>query len=164
MGASIRPVPDPGDRASGEVIALGSELETLFDRLARRQGNVTLAQFRVLDALEAADPEPLEPLELARMLHLGSNHITMLLDSLEDRALLERSPHPHDRRRRLVRATPQGLEGVRVLAAHMAALEDRILGEALDPAERAHLRTLASRVRRVIAGVVIPDTRARPGP
>jgi len=95
------------------VIALGSELETLVDRLARRRGNVTLAQFRLLDALASADPEPLEPLDLARMLHLGSNHVTMLLDSLED----------------------------------------RILGEALDPAERAHLRTLPARVRRVIAGV-----------
>jgi len=164
MGTSTHPLPDPDGGASGEVIALGSELETLFDRLARRQGNVTLAQFRVLDALARAEPEPLEPLDLARTLHLGSNHVTMLLDSLEGRGLLARRPHPHDRRRRLVRATAQGLAGVRELAAHMAALEDRILDEALDPAERARLQALARRVRRVIAGVAIPDSRARPGP
>lgn len=164
MCPSTDPAPDRGDRASGEVIALGSELETLFDRLARRQGNLTLAQFRVLDALAAAEPEPLEPLDLARLLHLGSNHVTMLLDSLEGRGLIARRPHPHDRRRRLVRATAGGLHGAGALAPHMAALEERILGEALDPAERAQLRSLAGRVRRVIAGVVIPDTRARPGP
>lgn len=165
MGTSTLPTPTPGDdRAYGELIALGSELESLLDRLARRVGNVTIAQFRVLDALRAHEPRPLEPQELARLLTLGSNHVTMLLDALERRGLVARGPHPSDRRRRLVRATPDGLTGATRLAAHVAALEDRILGAALDPAERAHMRVLAGRVRATIGRMVVPDIQTRPGP
>ena len=163
MGTSPHPARDDG-RAYGELIALGSELESLLDRLARRVGNITLSQFRVLDALATHDPEPLEPQQLARLLTLGSNHITMLLDSLERRGLVQRRPHPHDRRRRLVRATPDGLAGARRLAAHVGALEERILSAALDPAEREHLRVLAGRVREVLAAMVVPDIQSRPGP
>ena len=60
------PPPAPGDARSGRLIALGAELEGLFDRLARRQGNVSLIQLRTLSALAAHDPDPLEPWEIER--------------------------------------------------------------------------------------------------
>lgn len=163
-GTPDRVNPDGAGSTAGPLIALGAELDGLFDRLARRLGNVTLAQFRVLDRLAVRSPDPLEPQHLARELAMGSNHVTMLLDALERRRLLRRAPHPHDRRRRLVTATPGGLEVARVLTAHMAALESRIMDAALTPADQQRLRDLMRRVQEVVHGIVVPDVRARPGP
>ena len=164
MGTSPRPAPVPLGPLPGELIALGSELESVFDRLARRQGNVTLVQFRILDALGARHPEPMEPWELAQELTMGSNHVTMVLDQLEARSLVQRGAHPHDRRRRLVRPTATGREVARVLRAHIAALEERILDAALTPAERDQLAGVAAKLRGAVAALRIPDTRQRPGP
>lgn len=164
MTASPRSAPDPERRTPGELIALGSELESVFDRLARRQGNVTLVQFRVIDTLAEHDPDPLEPWELAQLLTMGSNHVSMVLDQLAARELVERRPHPHDRRRRLVHITDSGRETARVLGAHIAALEERIMEAALSPAERRQLAVVARNLRRAVAGMRVPDTRQRPGP
>ena len=164
MSSAPRSAPEPERRTPGELIALGSELESVFDRLARRQGNVTLVQFRVLDALTAHDPEPLEPWEIAQQLTMGSNHVSMLLDQLASRGLVERRPHPHDRRRRLVQVTPVGRETAVALGAHVAALEERIMEAALSPAERRQLAVVARNLRRAVAAMRIPDTHQRPGP
>jgi DNA-binding MarR family transcriptional regulator len=166
MGTSVTPTSDADHPAgsSGVLIALGSQLETIFDRLARRQGNLTLVQFRVLDMLTAHDPASLEPWEIGHRLAMGSNHVTMVLDRLEHRGLVERRPHPGDRRRRLVTATPRGAETATRLAAHVTALEERLMSAALTPAERARLTTLAGALYETAAALVIPDTRQRPGP
>jgi DNA-binding MarR family transcriptional regulator len=164
MTRSSPPPADPRPETPGGLIALGSALETVFDRLARRQGNLTLVQYRVLELLGRRHPDPVEPLEIARTLAMGSNHVTMVLDQLQQRGLVERRPHPHDRRRRLVFATDAGRQGAELLGAHIRALEDRIVDAALTPAERRQLDALAGNLRRVLAALVIPDARGRPGP
>jgi hypothetical protein len=88
----------------------------------------------------------------------------MVLDRLEHRGLVERRPHPGDRRRRLVTATPRGAVTATRLAAHVTALEERLMSAALTPAERARLTTLAGALYETAAALVIPDTRQRPGP
>ncbi len=166
MGTSPAPVPDPEPEAEAPdgLIALGSELQGIFDRLARRQGNLTLVQFRVLELLARQHPDPVEPLEMVRALTMGSNHVTMVLDQLQSRGLIERRPHPHDRRRRLVFATATGRTSAERLGAYVRALEELIMNAALTPDERRQLNVLAGNLRRVLAGVVVPDARARPGP
>ena len=164
MSASPTPVPDVEPETPGGLIALGSELEGIFDRLARRQGNLTLVQFRVLEMLARHHPDPVEPIQMARDLTMGSNHVTMVLDQLQGRGLIERRLHPHDRRRRLVLATDAGRAVARMLGAHIHALEERIMDAALTPQERLQLHALAGSLRRVLASLVVPDTRARPGP
>jgi DNA-binding MarR family transcriptional regulator len=156
--------PEGRGDASGRLIALGSDLEGVFDRLARRQGNVTLVQYRVLATLATHAPDPLEPWQLARLLTMGSNHVTMVLDQLVAREMVSRAPHPHDRRRRLVSATPVGLETARVLGAHVAALEERIMSSALTATERARLDAIAAKLQAAVAAMVVPTTRQRPGP
>jgi DNA-binding MarR family transcriptional regulator len=156
--------PEGRDDASGRLIALGSDLEGVFDRLARRQGNITLVQYRVLATLAAHAPDPLEPWQLARLLTMGSNHVTMVLDQLAAREMISRAPHPHDGRRRLVSATPLGLETARLLGAHVAALEERIMSSVLSDAERAQLHAIAAKLQAAVAAMVVPATRQRPGP
>jgi hypothetical protein len=46
----------------------------------------------------------------------------------------------------------------------MTALESRIMDAALGPADQRRLRALMGRVEGVVRGIVVPDTRARPGP
>lgn len=158
------PAPGPEPETPHVLIALGAELEGLFDRLARRAGDVTLVQYRVLELLARHHPEPLEPHELARALAMGSNHVTMILDQLQARGLVERRPHPHDRRRRRVYATDAGRESAARLGVQVRAVEQRIMDAALTPAERDELTALARRVRGVLAEIVVHETRARPGP
>jgi DNA-binding MarR family transcriptional regulator len=164
MTTPATPAPEPAPGDPGGLMALGAELEGVFDRLARRQGNLTLVQYRVLDLLTRRHPDPVEPLDLARTLTMGSNHVTMVLDQLQDRGLVERRAHPHDGRRRLVSATDNGRAGARRLGAHVAALEERIMGAALTPGEGRLLGALAGSLRRTLADLVVPDARGRPGP
>ncbi len=73
MGTSPAPMSDPEPEAEAPdgLIALGSELQGIFDRLARRQGNLTLVQFRVLELLARQHPDPVEPLEMVRALTMA---------------------------------------------------------------------------------------------
>jgi DNA-binding MarR family transcriptional regulator len=52
----------------------------------------------------------LGPTELASRLHLHTGAVTALLDRLADRDMVEREPHPSDRRKLLVNLTPHGRE------------------------------------------------------
>lgn len=146
------------------LVALGSELATLFDRLARRYANLTLVQYQALSALRAHSPEPLEPWELGRILRTGSNHVTMILDQLVRAGLVERHPHGQDRRRRLVSLTEEGTMRAATLEPYVRDLEERLLSSALSEPERAELGRLAARLRQTMAEVVVPARRVRPGP
>lgn len=161
----MRPVTDATDHGDYAVlVAMGAELATLFDRLARRYGNLTLVQYQALSALRAHDPDPLEPWELGQALRTGSNHVTMILDQLGRAGLVERRPHGQDRRRRLVHLTEEGMIRASALEPYVRDLEERLLSSALSEPERAELRRLAARLRRTMAELVVPARRVRPGP
>lgn len=61
----------------------------------------------VLTILEHA-PEPLSPRAIADALIVTSSTVTGLLDSLEKRGLIRRTPHPSDRRMLLIEITDAG--------------------------------------------------------
>jgi DNA-binding MarR family transcriptional regulator len=65
------------------------------------------AQVHLLMSLENG-PAPMS--ELAEALHCDASYITGLVDKLEDRGLVQRSPNPADRRVKLIVPTPEGLE------------------------------------------------------
>jgi DNA-binding MarR family transcriptional regulator len=89
---------DPLDAASASVLAAAAELGAMVHRLVEREGGVTLLQYRVLGVLAAARA-PVEPRELARLLGVGSGHLTAVLDGLERGGLLTRERHSSDARR-----------------------------------------------------------------
>lgn len=76
--------------------------------------------FGRLRALRRLAPAPMTMGELAAAIGVDAPNCTPVVDDLEARGLVERGPHPTDRRSRLVTATP---EGVRV-----AARADRMMG------------------------------------
>lgn len=154
----------PASAAFAEVLDLGAELTALLERVVRLRGHVTLAQYRALSHLRSAHPEPIEPWQLARALATGSAHVTAILDSLAALGLVARAPHARDRRRRLVTLTDGGLARIDSLAPEVAALEARLLGDALSDAERVRLTQLARRVRASLATLDLPEPPARLGP
>ena len=92
-----------------------------------------------------ADYDALSQQELADRLDTDKSHIVRLIDQLETRQLLTRSPDPDDRRRHRIELTSTGLETAREIGGAIADVEDRYLG-VLSSAERATLITLLQRV------------------
>ncbi|MGW7539969.1 MarR family winged helix-turn-helix transcriptional regulator [Streptomyces sp. NPDC054770] len=75
-----------------------------FDRELARLLGVNETDLRCLEIL--LDVEETAPRALSTRLGLSTGSVTAMLDRLEKLGYLSRSPHPTDRRRTVVRATP----------------------------------------------------------
>ncbi|MYX32103.1 MarR family transcriptional regulator [Streptomyces sp. SID8377] len=105
--------------------------------------------FRV-KALRRIAADPVTPGDLAADLMTDRPYVTLVVDDLARRGLVERTPHPRDRRRKLLSVTPAG--------ASAAEEADRILGTpppglvALDPEELAALDRVVTKLLGPAAG------------
>jgi DNA-binding MarR family transcriptional regulator len=122
--------------------------------VVRRQGGLTLAQYRTLTALRGKAAR--EPWERARAVQVSSPYMTSVLDQLEQLGLVERVD-PADRRRRQVVLTPTGRRRQRQLAPHVLALEQRLLETILTERERAVMTGLLRRLRAGMAELAASD-------
>ncbi|MDH6214306.1 MarR family winged helix-turn-helix transcriptional regulator [Streptomyces pseudovenezuelae] len=77
-----------------------------YDRETARLLGVNETDLRCLELLLAAGE--LSPRELSTRLGLTTGSVTAMLDRLENLDLLNRTPHPVDRRKTVVRVTPEG--------------------------------------------------------
>lgn len=120
-------------------------LAPVFARFGLQPG-----EFDVLATLRrSGSPYALTPTELYEATMVTSGAMTARLDRLEKAGLIQRAPHPSDRRGVVVQLTAKGRELTdAVLAAHVAN-EHEILA-ALTPAER---ETLASLLEKLIGSV-----------
>jgi DNA-binding MarR family transcriptional regulator len=82
---------------------------------------------------------------IADALGYDRGQLVGLLDDLEERNLVERRRDPTDRRRQIVRMTPEGKRALAEFRSFAAELEDDFLA-ALDESERAQLHALLLRV------------------
>ncbi len=90
--------PDPG-QFRDLVRAWGTETSRLGEAIARRHG-ISLADLQALGELDMRGG--LTPGQLAARLGLTSGAVTALADRLERHGLVERVPHPTDRRSTLL--------------------------------------------------------------
>jgi DNA-binding MarR family transcriptional regulator len=106
--------------------------------------NTTLSvtQLRLLGILRDRTPSMLD---LARHLKLEKSSVSGLIDRAEARGLVERKPAPHDGRAIHVGLTAAGRRQAKQLTAEADAALLRLL-DALSPAERSRLSTLATAV------------------
>jgi DNA-binding MarR family transcriptional regulator len=131
---------------SAEDLQLAQDVRIAIMRLARRlrqrRSDLTLTPTQ-LSALATLDRHgPLTPGALADAERVQPPSMTRVLATLEDKGLVTRSPHPHDRRQHLVTVTPD---------AHTMLVADRREREAwlacgmaeLTEDERAALRAAA---------------------
>ncbi|MBI2763110.1 MAG: MarR family transcriptional regulator [Chloroflexi bacterium] len=101
--------PDANVRATEAVMNTIETADLLFDRIARllRPLNVSAAGGLVLGILR--DRGPMSPSELGGRLIVTRATVTGVVDSLERRGFVRRSPNPADRRGLVVEITPAGL-------------------------------------------------------
>lgn len=99
--------------------------------------------YAVLALLEE-DPRETQA-AIADALGYDRSHIVRLLDELEERDLVVRRRDPEDRRRHVVKMTPEGKKMLAKLRAIMRTIEEEFLAP-LDAGERAALHTLLSRL------------------
>jgi DNA-binding MarR family transcriptional regulator len=123
--------------------------DMLFDRIGRllRPLNVSAAGGLVLGILR--DRGPMPPSELSERLIVTRATVTGVLDSLERRGFVLRTPNPADRRSLLVEITPAGLGVLRELRTIVHRHEKEWLGGLSDRELRdyiAHLHRIQERL------------------
>ena len=118
-----------------------------LDELHRRRApiaSLSSSGFEALAVLEGAD-EPLSSHTIAERLLVTTASMTSLLDTLERRGLVRRSPHPHDRRKILVTITDAGAH----LVDRMLPVVHKAATEAFATLTEAERRTLVDVLGRI---------------
>jgi DNA-binding MarR family transcriptional regulator len=140
----------PGaSRSAAEVAANLVRTATVFvaaiDRQPRQTVGLSASAFQTLAILEGAG-EPLTSHAIAGQLLVSSASMTSLLDTLERRGLVERHPHPADRRKILIHLTGRAREIVdQMLPAIHAAITAAVSG--LPEPDREQLITSLTTIR-----------------
>ncbi|MFL5943361.1 MAG: MarR family winged helix-turn-helix transcriptional regulator [Gaiellaceae bacterium] len=122
--------------------SLGYAVSRRFHGVLRPLG-LEPGEFALLRAVAAGDGEPQNA--LAERLHISPSWMVAIVDELEQRGLLERKPHAHDRRVRNLHLTTAGRKLLRQ-AERQAAKFDRQVADGLGEAEVGQLLDLLDRV------------------
>ena len=99
--------------------------------------------YAVLAALH--DAGPASQAELSRRTGIYRSDMVAVLNELEERGLLRRTPDPTDRRRNVISMTPQGDRQLTRLDTLVTSLQDDLLAP-LSTADREHLVDLLSQL------------------
>ena len=142
--------PDANARATEAVMNTIKTADLLFDRIARllRPLNVSAAGGLVLGILR--DRGPMSPSELGERLIVTRATVTGVVDSLERRGFVRRSPNPADRRGLVVEISPAGL----VVLQQLRTLVHRHEQTWLSALSDAELATYIDTLHRVQDGVI----------
>jgi DNA-binding MarR family transcriptional regulator len=139
------------DVAPLEILSRVTRLARHLDRARRAafaQHGLDVWEFDVLTALRrAGSPYVLSPGQLLAQTLVTSGTMTNRIDRLEARGLVQRRPHPDDRRGVQVRLTTQGRQRADAAMADLLGRE-RALLEGLGEEQQA---TLADLLRQVVA-------------
>jgi DNA-binding MarR family transcriptional regulator len=132
-----------------------------FNKVSREAGLADLRDWLVL-ALISGDGTQRTQLEIATQLGIDKSTLVPLLDRLERDGLIVRTISKRDRRVRIPRATPAGVEIVtKVAIARDTAINDRLA--AIPPSERASFHaTLWNIVESTAPEKRAADTRQTP--
>jgi DNA-binding MarR family transcriptional regulator len=114
-----------------------------FEEEARGHG-ITLPQFRAL--AEISNNTGISQVTLAGCIDTDPMTLSGILDRLEKRGLIERSPDPNDSRAKLAVATREGAELIAQVRAVGLALYEQAI-EGLSAGERAQLTAALTRMR-----------------
>jgi len=102
------------------------------------------SDFAVLEALLHKGPLPVN--EIGKKVLLTSGSITVAVDRLEAKGLVERRAHGSDRRARIVHLTGEGKKLIRRIYAEHAADMEKLAAASLTRAERKTLISLLKKI------------------
>jgi DNA-binding MarR family transcriptional regulator len=157
----------PGaSRSAAEVAANLARTQMAFiaeiERPAREAHGLSASAFQTLAILDGAG-EPLPGHVIAQRLLVSSASMTSLVDTLERRGLVQRRPHPTDRRKVLIQLTP---DAQRIVDQQLPAIH-AVIAQAistLPESDREHLLTSLTTIRTQLsrtAGQPLPPAQAR---
>lgn len=104
------------------------------------------SSFNVLSILHTQENQCVALHEIGRLLLTSRANITGLVDSLCRRGLVERVPHPDDRRTKLARLLPAGEQLIEEQRPRLRAWKERVK-RSLSETERQQLQELLARWR-----------------
>jgi len=110
------------------------------------------SDFAVLEALLHKGPLPVN--EIGKKIQLTSGSITVAVDRLETKGLVERRAHGADRRARIVHLTKEGRKVITGAYADHAADMERLASASLTRAERKTLIGLLKKIGYEAAGAL----------
>ncbi|HET6669638.1 MAG TPA: MarR family transcriptional regulator [Pyrinomonadaceae bacterium] len=110
------------------------------------------SDFAVLEALLHKGPLPVN--EIGKKVLLTSGSITVAVDRLEKKGLVERREHGSDRRARIVHLTKEGRKVITLAYADHAADMERLASASLTRAERKTLINLLKKIGYEAAGTL----------
>jgi MarR family 2-MHQ and catechol resistance regulon transcriptional repressor len=116
------------------------------------------SDFAVLEALLHKGPLPVN--EIGKKVLLTSGSITVAVDRLETKGLVERRAHGTDRRARIVHLTKEGRNVTRRVYADHAADMERLSSASLTRAERKTLIRLLKKIGYQAAGALAQSEEA----
>jgi DNA-binding MarR family transcriptional regulator len=155
--------PDASRSASECGMNLVRTADRLLAELNRRRQSVadlSPTAWEILAVIDGAG-EPLTPGVIAERLLVTSGTMTALLDTLERRGLIRRTPHPTDRRKLLIDVTPEARRLVDAMLPRVhAGLRD--IFAPLDEGERAAVMNLLGRLQAHLQQMVAATPRAGP--
>jgi DNA-binding MarR family transcriptional regulator len=151
----------PGsDAAATELfisgVRLGEVLSNLVESFARARGVPSMTALMVLEVLRGEYKETgrgLSPSVIAERSIVSRPALTGVMDTLERRGLLRRTPEPNDRRRYHVEITRAGLDLLADLLPELHAYEARCVGALSDAQKERLVRDMGrlySSVRQVL--------------
>lgn len=115
----------------------------VYQRHLGRPFDLSRAEFSLISLL-AANP-PLVPKQLAAALALSAPKLTLLLDRLQQRGMVERAPNPADGRSTHIVLTERGRRLARETAKAAATMEQALVAR-LSRAEQAMLVELLAKL------------------
>lgn len=113
-------------------------------RITLEPWHVSPSQSRALGVLSRHGEMRLSA--VAEHLRIAPRSATEVIDDLQRRGLVERTPDPSDRRATLVALTPEGVATMRAIHEARAAEGERLFA-GLDPADRAELTRILRNLR-----------------
>ena len=113
------------------------------------------SDFAVLEALLHKGPLPVN--EIGKKVLLTSGSITVAVDRLETKGLVERRAHGTDRRARIVHLTKAGRKLITSAYAEHATDMEKLASESLTTAERKTLIRLLKKIGYKAAAELEPD-------
>src|SRR3984885_4635762 len=159
----------PGASRSASEVAVNlalaqAALIAQIERPAREAHGLSASAVQALASRDGAG-EPIPGHVIAGRLLVSSASMTSLLDTLQRRGLVERHPHPTDRRKILVHLTA---DGQRIVDQQLPVLH-AVIAQAISTLpedDREHLLTSLTTIRARVAQIAsqpLPPAKARQG-
>lgn len=107
-----------------------------------QEGSISYARMRLLYALRCKGAQIMS--NLSEQLGVTPRNVTALVDALEEEGLVERQPHPTDRRATVIELTPKGAETCGGMYDEHQVAVSELFTELSENEQRELLRLLSS--------------------